>query len=762
MKTVANTLGFETRQEYAIFNSQILKVSKTWTALFAISLFSVSTVFGQYVSPNQPGRKGGSTLASPSTYNQIATSTYYGTDGTLVGQGTLIIADKNPTNGTYNQNGRVLHYFKGTVGADAGYSWYTTPFTASDGNLYGSSFYGGNANVGAVYKFNVANAQTGACTGNESVIYNMGGIGGTYGNYGNVNELSNDSLYIPETAGGPYAYGKMTKISKAGGTATTVHDFKWAYVTDPNIYSAGAKLQPGYSALYANDGAYPYGFPTEGPDGYVYGTTLWGGQGGFFIGYGTVYKMKKDGSDYKILAYSSTGSSGIFNSADGSTVTGSSGLGGMPFGVPWGNVAFDKAGVYAYFFGGYLINRTYGDICRVKIDGSEPVQIVHKFLWDGASTTQPYYLYRGPIIIENELFGTTYYGGSGRYGTVFKLDLSKLNPTDNPINALGVNNTVQILHNFGFADGAYPFSGLVYDGNFLYGSTQQGGYVPSVSYGTVYKIKPDGTGFQSILDLKNSPNSCPPTTPINQQINYAYYTGAERVTLLDLTSTACQSCLKTESICIAGTNAPIIAATTIANTCPTTTFSLASLTNTGTAPSGTSLIWSTHKVPVSIGDTLANTTTVSSGGKYYVMYRDKASNCYSPADSVTATVTACPGSIAFSTTPPTQTANTGSPKLGNAATELTPVGGTGTYTYSNGSGDPTCVAPSGATLLSPAPVIIAATGAYTYTAPITAGTYYYCIKVCDTTLLTPLCKVQTYTLVVTVPCAVGAAAPSLK
>ncbi|MDZ7897834.1 MAG: hypothetical protein U5N85_07375 [Arcicella sp.] len=86
--------------------------------------------------------------------------------------------------------------------------------------------------------------------------------------------------------------------------------------------------------------------------------------------------------------------------------------------------------------------------------------------------------------------------------------------------------------------------------------------------------------------------------------------------------------------CVAGTTAPAITPTTATNTCPATTVDLSALANTGTKPAGTSLIWSTHKVPTSAADTLTNLTTVSTAGKYYAMYFDKVGNCYSPADSV--------------------------------------------------------------------------------------------------------------------------------
>jgi uncharacterized repeat protein (TIGR03803 family) len=606
--------------------------------LTQLACLSALISMAQYVSPNQPGRAGGNTQPSDPSLNTVVTSTYYGTDGTLTGQGSLVGTDKNPAVGSLGSNTRVLHYFKGFP-ADASYSWYTTPFTASDGNMYGSSYYGGANNWGAVYKYQVDSAQSGSCVGNTDVIYSMGGTGAaSYGNFANVNELSDGKIYIPETAGGSCVYGKITKTDKDGSNPVTVHNF-CGFVNGVNVsqYSAGAQAQPGFSTwspFYAWDGVYPYGFQTEGPDGYVYGTTLWGGLGAAAVGYGTVYKMQKDGSDYKILAYSSTLSVGTYNTADGGTVANI-----MPFAVPWGNVAFDQAGVYAYFFGGYINGTTYGNICRVKIDGSAPVELVHKFTYTG-NANDPYYLYRGPIIVDNELFGTTYYGGAGAYGTVFKIDLSKLNATDNPIDANGVNNTLQVLHGFSFNDGAYPFAGLVYDGTYLYGSTQQGGYT-GTSYGTIYKIKPDGTGFQTILDLKNEANTCPVGTPADQQSYYVYYPGSERVTFANLTPSTltCFDCIKNK--CNIGTAMPNIPATA-GNVCPATTVDLATLVdaNNATMPAGSKVVWSMFNNPNKDSLLLTN-LMVSTAGTYYACYKDTVNGCFGACDSITVTITPC-------------------------------------------------------------------------------------------------------------------------
>lgn len=98
---------------------------------------------------------------------------------------------------------------------------------------------------------------------------------------------------------------------------------------------------------------------------------------------------------------------------------------------------------------------------------------------------------------------------------------------------------------------------------------------------------------------------------------------------------------------------------------------------------------------------------------------------------------------------PLVVAQAGQAISGNAATELAPSGGTSPYTYSNGSSDPLCVAPAGA---QPLPVganfTVNASGIYSYTAPATAGNYFYCMKVCDNSTPTPNCNVAVYRLTV--------------
>ncbi len=105
---------------------------------------------------------------------------------------------------------------------------------------------------------------------------------------------------------------------------------------------------------------------------------------------------------------------------------------------------------------------------------------------------------------------------------------------------------------------------------------------------------------------------------------------------------------------------------------------------------------------------------------------------------------------------PSVSASTNETKTGNASTELVPSGGASPYVYSNGSSDAGCIAPQGAQALpASSNFTVQSNGTYTYTAPSTPGKYYYCIKVCDSSTPTAVCRVAVYTLDVAVPAGIG-------
>ncbi len=111
----------------------------------------------------------------------------------------------------------------------------------------------------------------------------------------------------------------------------------------------------------------------------------------------------------------------------------------------------------------------------------------------------------------------------------------------------------------------------------------------------------------------------------------------------------------------------------------------------------------------------------------------------------------------------TEIATTNQNKVGDASTVLVPNGGVAPHIYSNGNTNLMCVSPSGATALpSSSNLLINLNGTYSYTAPAVAGTYYFCINLCDSNLPTSVCNIATYKVIVTVNCVIGSAVPGWK
>jgi uncharacterized repeat protein (TIGR03803 family) len=153
---------------------------------------------------------------------------------------------------------------------------------------------------------------------------------------------------------------------------------------------------------------------------------------------------------------------------------------------PQAGLARDNAGnLYGTTFGGGDIGCGDGYGCgpvfKLDADGNETV--LHRFTGtpDGASPMA------GLILDGNgNLYGTTFVGGGGNFGTVYKVDASGLET---------------VLYSFGsYPDGEWPSGGLVMDGDGnLYGTTQEGGSGKSCwgGCGTVFKL--DKAGEETVL-----------------------------------------------------------------------------------------------------------------------------------------------------------------------------------------------------------------------------------------------------------------------
>lgn len=151
----------------------------------------------------------------------------------------------------------------------------------SSGEIYGTTFYGGAANMGTVYRTDA--------TGRETVLHSFtGGTDGAIPPPGPVAVDSAGNVYGTTAHGGAFDQGVVYKID-ASGTQTILHSF-----TD------GA------------DGGYPYGGVILGEDGNLYGTTEGGGSGSLTgIQEGVVFKMSVSGDETVLYSFTGLADGGV-------------------------------------------------------------------------------------------------------------------------------------------------------------------------------------------------------------------------------------------------------------------------------------------------------------------------------------------------------------------------------------------------------------------------------------------------------------------
>ncbi|HEX7413527.1 MAG TPA: choice-of-anchor tandem repeat GloVer-containing protein, partial [Bacteroidia bacterium] len=194
---------------------------------------------------------------------------------------------------------------------------------------------------------------------------------------------------------------------------------------------------------------------------YLYGITFYGG-----TNYGgTIFKIKPDGTMYDTLHnFGSIQNDGY--SSPGSLILN----GGILYGM---NIQGGAA--------------NSGTIFKINPNGTG-YDTLHSF--SGATGNTPY----GSLISAgNFLYGMTYYGGLNNTGVIFKI--------------LPNGTGYDTLHSFGNgSDGSYPYGSLYSDGTFLYGMTYSGG---TSGNGLIFKIKPDGTAYDTLLNFNGTNGANP-------------------------------------------------------------------------------------------------------------------------------------------------------------------------------------------------------------------------------------------------------------
>jgi uncharacterized repeat protein (TIGR03803 family) len=190
----------------------------------------------------------------------------------------------------------VLHAFAKS-GSD-GQTPYAGLIQGSDGNLYGTTYFGGANGFGTVFKVTPG--------GTETVLYSFAGGSDGEHPYAGVIQGSDGNFYGTTYQGGASGFGTVFKLTPSG-TETVLYSF------------AGG----------SSDGAYPEAGVIQGSDGNFYGNTLQGGASGL----GIVFELTPGGTETILHTFaggSSDGANPSANLVQGSdgNLYGSTGAGG--------------------------------------------------------------------------------------------------------------------------------------------------------------------------------------------------------------------------------------------------------------------------------------------------------------------------------------------------------------------------------------------------------------------------------------------------
>jgi uncharacterized repeat protein (TIGR03803 family) len=307
-----------------------------------------------------------------------------------------------PTGGPWIKS--VLYNFTGRPDAQA-------PFSAliadASGTLYGTTPGGGTTPAGTIYKVTPPTTTGGAWT--ETVLYSFtnGSDGGQPD--GALIADASGALYGTAPYGGASGNGvvfKLTPPTTAGGA--------W---TETVLYSFNG----------GSDGTLPTGSLIADAAGALYGTTTSGGTGSSGIVFKLTPPTTAGGAWTETILYTFTGS------PDGAN----------PF---VGLIADASGALYgATYNGGTSGNGTVFQLTPpITTGGAWTETVLHSF--SGGDGVNP----RGSLIADalGALYGTTFLGGTGNSGVVFKLT---------PPTAAGGAWTETVLYSFtGGGDGANP------------------------------------------------------------------------------------------------------------------------------------------------------------------------------------------------------------------------------------------------------------------------------------------------------------------
>jgi uncharacterized repeat protein (TIGR01451 family) len=429
-------------------------------------------------------------------------STLYGTtnNGGLYSRGTIFKVDTN------GNNFLVIHNFRDDIAADGAYPYGSLRLVGS--TIYGVTFAGGDMSYGTLWKIETNGTDF-------AVVHSFNG-GTTDGRWPwEAPVLSGSTFYGTTEQGGVNGLGVIYKIDTDGTDFALIHSFE-----------GGTK-----------EGSYPQGgLILDGST--LYGMTI---SGGSSSDYGTVFKIGTDGNGFELLrafaGYPSDGRGPCYGSLvlSGSTLYGMTQYGGainagVIFGIdtdgsdftllhsfgsspaddgtyPFGSLVLDGSTLYGMTRNGGPADT--GVIFGIETGGSG-YEILHAFATGGSDGSHPYF----DLTLDGSmLYGTTRYGGSAGYGTVFAYctapaaDVYIIKDADNttPVPNTDVNFTISAINDGpGGATGVKVTDLLPASLTYKSHSTVSGTYNPATGVWDIGPIAADATAVLHVTTTVNS------------------------------------------------------------------------------------------------------------------------------------------------------------------------------------------------------------------------------------------------------------------
>jgi uncharacterized repeat protein (TIGR03803 family) len=453
----------------------------------------------------------------------------------------------------------LLHSF---IGDNDGGNPDASLIRGTDGRLYGTTPSGGTTGNGNIFAVNPDG------TGYVTLYSFTGGNDGS-SPYGGLIQGIDGRLYGTTPFNGANGSGTVFAVNSDGTGFTTL-----------------------YSLTGGNDGASPTSNLIQGPGGRLYGTTTGGGVNGF----GTVFAINPDGTNFATLCSFSGTNDGAFPS--GGLILGTD---GRLYGTTPGSV--------------FSSNNSFGTVFAINLDGTG-FTTLYTFA-NGNDGANPY----GGVIqgTDGRLYGTTADWGGGT-GTVFA------------INPDGTGFTT--LYSFtGGNDGGNPYVGLIQgtDGH-LYGTTASGG---TNNEGAVFALNPDGTDFITLYNFTGGSDGLSPQGGLFQGTDGRLYGSAQNGGITTFGTLFAIS----SQVVLAGTNATVTVAAT------------------GTAPLSYQWQFNGADIAGATGATLTITNvTAANAGSYTVVVSNAEGSAASTSAMLTVTLPPPPATPVF--TPPAGTYST--------------------------------------------------------------------------------------------------------